>query len=130
MTERNRYNSLKTVLIVDDSELTRSMLKDILVPAGYEVIGQAEDGQLGYEAYKRLKPDFVTMDITMPNVNGIQALRMIREYDKDAIVVMCSAMGEQFMVIEAIKAGAKEFIVKPFTEEEALKAIDKALNGK
>lgn len=113
------------VLIVDDASFMRAMLKNILIKNGYEVVGEACNGQDAFEKYKELKPDVVTMDITMPEVDGITAVRMIREYDKTANVIMCSAMGQQSMVIESLKAGAKDFVVKPFVEEKVIDAIKK-----
>ena len=113
------------VLIVDDASFMRAMIKDILVKNGYEVIGEARNGLDAFEKYKSLNPDIVTMDITMPEVDGIEAVRMIKEYDKSAKVIMCSAMGQQSMVIEALKAGAKDYIVKPFAADRVLAAINK-----
>ena len=113
------------VLIVDDAAFMRMMLKDILVKNGYEVVGEAENGQRGVERYFELLPDVVTMDITMPEMNGIEAVRKIKEKDPNARVVMCSAMGQQAMVIEAIQAGAKDFIVKPFQADRVLEALRK-----
>lgn len=104
------------------------MLKDILTKAGHEVVGEAEDGKAALERYKELTPDLVTMDITMPNVNGIEAVKSIRAYDSKARVIMCSAMGQQVMVIDAIQAGAKDFVVKPFQRDRVLEAIEKAMS--
>lgn len=114
------------ILIVDDAHFMRMMLKDILTKAGHEVVGEAEDGKVAVERYKELMPDLVTMDITMPNVNGIEAVKLIRAYDPRARVIMCSAMGQQAMVIDAIQAGARDFIVKPFQRDRVLEAINKA----
>ena len=115
------------ILVVDDAAFMRMMIKDILVKNGYEVIGEAGDGAQAVEKYQELKPDLVTLDITMPDVDGIEALRKIRSVDPGAKVIMCSAMGQQAMVIDAIQAGAKDFIVKPFQAERVLEAIRKAL---
>lgn len=115
------------VLIVDDAAFMRMMLRDILVRGGYEVVGEAENGRRAVELYQELKPDLVTMDITMPEVDGIAALKQIRTSDPDAVVIMCSAMGQQALVIDAIQAGAKDFIVKPFQPERVLEAIKKAV---
>lgn len=104
----------KKILIVDDAAFMRMMLKDILTKNGYEVVGEAENGAKAVEKYGELKPDLVTMDITMPEMDGISALKNIRSIDSNAKVVMCSAMGQQAMVIEAIQVGARDFIVKPF----------------
>ncbi|WP_414840620.1 response regulator [Enterococcus saccharolyticus] len=118
----------KTVLIVDDAVFMRMKLKDILEKNGYEVVGEAQNGQEAFEKYQAVKPDLVTMDITMPEVDGLEALKMIREADGTAKVVMCSAMGQQGMVMDAIRAGAVDFIVKPFDTDRVIKAVDKALS--
>ncbi|SRR6056297_658220 len=117
----------KGVLIVDDAVFMRMMIKDILEKNGYSVAGEAENGLKAIEAYKNLKPDIVTMDITMPEMNGIEALKGIKEIDPNAKVVMCSAMGQQSMVIEAIESGAGDFIVKPFNGERVIEAISRVL---
>lgn len=116
------------VLIVDDAAFMRMMVKDILTKNGYEVVGEAQDGAQAVEKYKELEPDLVTMDITMPEKDGITALKEIKEINADAKIIMCSAMGQQAMVIDAIQAGAKDFIVKPFQAERVIEAIQKALN--
>jgi len=116
----------KSVLIVDDTAFMRIMLKDIFTKNGFEVVGEAENGAEAIGKYKELKPDIVTMDITMPEMSGIEALQAIREFDSKAIVVMCSAMGQQAMVVEAIQNGAKDFIVKPFQPERVIQAVTKA----
>src|SRR5690625_1528618 len=118
----------KTILIVDDAAFMRMMIKDILEKNGYTVVGEAENGREAVEKYKELEPDLVTMDITMPEMDGITALKEIKQIDPDAVVIMCSAMGQQAMVIDAIQAGAKDFIVKPFQADRVLEAIEKALN--
>lgn len=115
------------VLIVDDAAFMRMMVKDILEKNGFEVIGEASNGAIAVELYKRERPDVVTMDITMPDMDGIQAVKAIKEFDPSAKVVMCSAMGQQSMVMDAIKAGAKDFIVKPFQADRVLEAIRKAI---
>ena len=117
----------KKVLIVDDAAFMRMMLKDILTKNGYEVVGEAENGAKAVEKYGELKPDLVTMDITMPEMDGISALKNIRSIDSNAKVVMCSAMGQQAMVIEAIQAGARDFIVKPFQADRVIEAVKKAI---
>lgn len=117
----------KRILIVDDAAFMRMMIKEILTKNGYEVVGEAPDGVQAVEKYKELQPDLVTMDITMPEKDGVQALRDIRSLDPNAKVIMCSAMGQQAMVIDAIQAGAKDFIVKPFQAERVLEAIKKIL---
>lgn len=115
------------VLIVDDAAFMRMMIKEIISKNGYEVVGEAVNGVDAVQKYKEVKPDIVTMDITMPEMDGIQALRQIKSIDSSAKVLMCSAMGQQAMVIEAIQAGAKDFIVKPFQAERVLEALQKAL---
>ena len=117
----------KRILIVDDAAFMRMMLKDILTKNGYEVVGEAENGAKAVEKYGELKPDLVTMDITMPEMDGISALKNIRSIDSNAKVVMCSAMGQQSMVIEAIQAGARDFIVKPFQADRVLEAVKKVI---
>ena len=104
----------KSVLICDDAAFMRMMIKDILTKNGYDIAGEAENGAIAVSKYQELKPDLVLMDITMPEMDGIQALKNIKAADGAANVIMCSAMGQQAMVIEAIQAGAKDFVVKPF----------------
>lgn len=118
----------KKVLIVDDASFMRMMIKDILTKNDYEVVGEAADGNEAVEQYKETAPDIVTMDITMPDKDGIEAVKEIMEIDSNALVIMCSAMGQQAMVMEAIQAGAKDFIVKPFQQERVLQALDKAVS--
>ena len=115
------------ILIVDDAAFMRMMIKDILTKNGYEVVAEAANGVEAVELYKSHQPDLVTMDITMPEMDGIQALKKIKEGDPSALVIMCSAMGQQAMVIEAIQAGAKDFIVKPFQAERVLEAVKKVV---
>ncbi|RKD34446.1 response regulator [Thermohalobacter berrensis] len=117
----------KKVLVVDDAAFMRMMVKDILTKNGYEVVGEAENGAQAIEKYKELNPDLVIMDITMPEVDGIQAVKEIKGMDNNANIVMCSAMGQQAMVIESIQAGAKDFIVKPFQADRVLEAVKKVL---
>ena len=105
----------KNILICDDAAFMRMMIKDILTKNGYNIAGEAENGAKAVEKYNELKPDLVLMDITMPEMDGIQALKKIKETDPNASVIMCSAMGQQAMVIESIQSGAKDFIVKPFS---------------
>lgn len=116
-----------TVLLVDDAAFMRMMLKDILSNNGYQVVGEAENGMVAVEKYLELKPDITVMDITMPEMDGLQAVKEIRSKDPQAKVIMCSAMGQQSMVIEAIQSGAKDFVVKPFQPDRVLEAIAKAL---
>ncbi|MDB4868483.1 MAG: response regulator [Cohnella sp.] len=115
------------ILIVDDAAFMRMMIRDILTKNGYEVVGEAQDGAQAIEKFKELHPDLVTMDITMPEMDGITALKEIRKLDTNARVIMCSAMGQQAMVIDAIQAGAKDFIVKPFQADRVIEAIKKTL---
>lgn len=117
----------KRVLIVDDAAFMRMMIKDILTKNGYEVAGEAENGLVAVDMYKELKPDLVTMDITMPEMDGITAVKMIKKIDPNAKIIMCSAMGQQMMVMEAIQAGARDFIVKPFQQERVIQAVKKAI---
>ena len=117
----------KSILICDDAAFMRMMIKDILLKNGYEIAGEAENGMKAVEKYKEVKPDLVMMDITMPEMDGIQALKKIKEVDPGAVVVMCSAMGQQAMVIESIQAGAKDFIVKPFDKDRVLEAVKKVI---
>ncbi|KAJ53492.1 two-component system chemotaxis response regulator CheY [Clostridium tetanomorphum] len=115
------------VLIVDDAAFMRMMIKDILEKNGFEVIGEANNGLKAVELYKKERPDVVTMDITMPDMDGIQAVKEIKAMDPGAKIIMCSAMGQQTMVMDAIKAGAKDFIVKPFQPDRVLEAIKKVV---
>jgi len=116
-----------TVMVVDDAAFMRMMLKDILSNNGYQVVGEAENGAVAVEKYMELKPNITIMDITMPEMDGLQAIKEIRSKDPEAKVIMCSAMGQQAMVIEAIQSGAKDFVVKPFQADRVLEAIGKAL---
>lgn len=115
------------VLIVDDAAFMRMMVKDILSKNGYDVVGEAANGLQAIEKYQELRPDITTMDITMPEMDGISAVKEIKKLDPNAKVIMCSAMGQQAMVIEAIQSGARDFIVKPFQPDRVLEAIRKAV---
>lgn len=115
------------VLIVDDAAFMRMMIKDILQKNGFEVIGEASNGIEAVNLYKKERPDVVTMDITMPDMDGIEAVKEIRAFDASAKIIMCSAMGQQSMVMDAIKSGAKDFIVKPFQADRVLEAIRKVV---
>lgn len=117
----------KNILVCDDAAFMRMMIKDILTKNGYNVVGEAENGLKAVEKYNETKPDLVLMDITMPEMDGIQAVKKIKEMDQNAKIVMCSAMGQQAMVIEAIQSGAKDFIVKPFQAERVLEAVKKVV---
>lgn len=115
------------ILIVDDAAFMRMMIKDILTKNGFEVAGEAENGAVAVESYTNLQPDLVIMDITMPEMDGIEAVKTIKANDPSARIIMCSAMGQQAMVIDAIQAGARDFIVKPFQPERVIEAVKKAL---
>ncbi len=117
----------KSILICDDAAFMRMMIKDILTKDGYDIAGEAENGKVAIDKFLETKPDLVLMDITMPEMDGIQALKKIKEADPDANVIMCSAMGQQAMVIESIQSGAKDFIVKPFQSDRVIEAVKKAV---
>lgn len=117
----------KRILITDDALFMRVTLKNILSTNGYEVVGEAENGVQAVKLYEELKPDLVTMDITMPEMDGLEALKQIKAFDANAKVVMCTAMGQKNMVVEAIQSGAKDFIVKPFQPDRVLEAVGKLL---
>ncbi len=117
----------KNILICDDAAFMRMMIKDILTKNGYNVAAEAENGVKAIEKYTETKPDLVLMDITMPEMDGIQALKKIKELDPGASVIMCSAMGQQAMVIESIQSGAKDFIVKPFQADRVIEAVKKVV---
>ncbi|MFP4015927.1 MAG: response regulator [Halanaerobiales bacterium] len=119
----------KRVLVVDDAAFMRMMIKNILVDGGFEIVGEAENGRDAIDAFRDLRPDLVTMDITMPEMDGIDAVKEILEIDRNAKIIMCSAMGQQAMVIDAIQAGAKDFVVKPFKPDRVLAAIGKLFNN-
>ncbi|WP_458413020.1 response regulator [Schinkia sp. CFF1] len=115
------------ILIVDDAKFMRMTLTNILQKGNHEVIGEAENGRLAIEQYKELNPDIVTMDITMPEMTGIEAVKQIKAIDPNAKIIMCSAMGQQKLVVEAIESGAKDFVVKPFDENRVLEAVSRVL---
>ncbi len=117
----------QTVLVCDDAIFMRTMISDILSQAGFEVVGEAESGLQAVEKYRMLKPDLVTMDIVMPDMGGIEAVREICKNDPEAKILMCSAMGQQALVVEAIQAGAKDFVVKPFQPSRVLEAVQRVL---
>ena len=118
---------LKTVLICDDAVFMRTMLADILTQAGFAVIGQAKTGAEAVDKYRELQPDLVTMDIVMPDMGGIDAVKTIMHEYPDARILMCSAMGQQSLVIDAIQEGARDFIVKPFQPSRVLEAVQRVL---
>ena len=116
-----------TVLVCDDAIFMRTMIGDILNQAGFEIVGEAESGLQAVQKYRELKPDLVTMDIVMPDMGGIEAVREICKQDPDAKILMCSAMGQQALVVEAIQAGAKDFVVRPFQPSRVLEAVQRVL---
>lgn len=116
------------IMVVDDAAFMRMMIKNTLTKTGYTDIVEAQDGAEAVTKYDEEKPDMVFMDITMPNMDGLQALKKIKEGHPDARIVMCTAMGQQSMVVEAIKYGAKDFIVKPFNADRIVEAV-KAILG-
>ena len=119
----------KTVLVVDDVAFVRKTLTDILTSAHYQVVGEAADGQEAIEMYMKLRPDIVTMDVVMPNMSGIDAMRRIIQVDREAKIVIISAMGQESLIMEAINVGAKDYLLKPFTADDVLKTVERALVG-
>lgn len=115
------------VMVVDDTIFMRTMIKDIILGMGHEIAGEASNGHEAVRLYALVRPDLVTMDITMPEMDGVTAVSEIRKIHPQAKIIMCSAMGQQAMVLDAITAGAKDFIVKPFHSERVIEAINKAL---
>ena len=116
----------KTVLITDDTAFMRMTLKNVIQKNGYIVVGEAADGEEAVAKYLELRPDLVTMDITMPKMDGITAIKEIMRHDPNARIIVCSAMGQKPMVIEALNAGAKDFLVKPFDADRVIEALRKA----
>ena len=116
-----------TVLICDDAVFMRSLLREILEQAGYEVVGEATTGGEAVDRYKELHPDLVTLEVVMPGVGGIDAVREIVKFDQDARILMCSALGQQTLMVEAKEAGAREFVVKPFQPSRVLEAVQRVL---
>lgn len=119
----------KKILLVDDANIIRLMLRKILIEGGYEIAGEASTGEEAVKKYTELHPDLVTMDITMNGMGGLNAVKAIRELDPNAKVIMCSAMGQKYLIVEAIKAGAVNFIMKPFEPDKVLEAIERAFAG-
>jgi two-component system chemotaxis response regulator CheY len=119
----------RTVLVVDDAAFMRMMLKDILERNGFKVVGEAANGEEAIKKYKELKPDVVTMDITMPILDGIKAVKKIKKINPQAKVLMVSAMGQEKLIIESIEAGAEDFIVKPFQPRKVVEAVKKCIGG-
>jgi two-component system chemotaxis response regulator CheY len=117
------------VLLVDDLSFVRMVQKDILGKQGYEIVGEASDGIDGVRQYEILRPDVVVMDITMPNMNGLDAVRRILGIDPQARIIICSALGQQKLIMNAINLGIKDFIVKPFKPERLLSAISRAVSA-
>lgn len=115
------------ILVTDDAAFMRMQLKDNLTKLGHEVVGEAENGRDAIEKCQELNPDLITMDITMPEMSGVEAVKVIRKTNPDMKIIMCSAMGQQSMVLDAIQAGATDFIVKPFNEDRIEEALNKAL---
>ena len=119
--------SSSTVLVCDDAVFMRTMVSDILSQAGFTVVGEAENGKQAVEKYQQLKPDLVTMDIIMPEMGGIEAVKKITQLDPGARILMCSAMGQQALVQEALQAGARDFVVKPVQPSRVLEAVQRVL---
>jgi len=115
------------VLVVDDAIFMRSLIRDIFARSPFVIAGEAENGQEAIEMYKILRPDITTMDIVMPEVDGITALKEIMKFDPQAKVIMCSALGQESLIAESIEAGAKDFIVKPFQPNKVLKVVRSVL---
>jgi two-component system, chemotaxis family, chemotaxis protein CheY len=120
-------NTVAKIMIVDDAKFMRTTLTNILIKAGHEIVGEAENGKIAVSLYRTTQPDLVTMDITMPEMSGLKATQMIKSEFPEARIIMCSAMGQQKMVVEAIETGAKDFIVKPFDENRVLDTINRVL---
>ncbi len=117
----------KSVLVTDDMLYVRSELRNILTSQGYHVVGEARNGREAVERYKELRPDLVTMDVTMPEMDGVAAVRQIREFDPQAKILMCMSMGQRSLVLEALSAGAADFITKPFRERSLVKRVRKLI---
>lgn len=117
------------ILIIDDSKMSRRMLRTILEGIGHEIAGEATNGKEGVNLYKELHPDAVTMDITMPEMDGISCLKEIKEFDADASVIMVTAAGQSSKLMDALKLGAKEFICKPYEPEQVINAIKEVLKN-
>ncbi len=115
------------ILLADDLSFMRMVQKEILEEKGYTVVGEASDGVEAVEMFGELKPDIIILDITMPHMNGLEAMHKIFEIDRKAKIIMCSALGQQQLIVEAIKSGVKDFIVKPFKPERIISSIEKAL---
>ena len=118
---------MKTVLVVDDAAFMRVTIKNMLEKNGFAVIGEAENGKVAVHKYHELKPDLVTMDITMPEMDGLTALKTIRAADPKAKVIMLTALGQESIILDAVKSGARDFIVKPFERDRVMSAVNKLL---
>lgn len=118
---------MATILLADDIAFIKLVQKEVLEKAGYEIVAEAADGVEAIEKYQKFKPDVVIMDITMPKMDGINAIKAILKIDPNARIIVCSALGQQQLIVEAIKAGAKDFIIKPFDPQRLLQGIQKAL---
>ncbi|HDP70456.1 MAG TPA: response regulator [Actinobacteria bacterium] len=117
----------KNILVADDAAFMRMRLAKLLTESGYSVVGEAENGKVAVEKFEKLKPDLTIVDITMPVMDGIQAIAEIKKVDPDAKIIVCSAMGQQNMVIQAVKAGAKDYVLKPFQPARVLDAVRKQI---
>lgn len=118
----------RTAMICDDAQFMRTVIKQILSEDGFEVVGEADSGQEAIERYAELKPDLVTMDVVMPGMSGIDAVRAIIEHDPAACVVICSAVGQKRLIVQALEAGARAFVVKPFQPQQLMEAVEQALD--
>ncbi|MFX0091954.1 MAG: response regulator [Candidatus Hodarchaeota archaeon] len=119
---------MANILIADDSKFMRMMLREILATEGHKIVAEASSGEDTIKLYAKFRPDVVTMDIVMPEPNGIECVRRIREFDPHAKIVMVTALGQEAMVVEALKAGASDFVIKPFKVEKVIQAVDKTLS--
>lgn len=120
---------MANILIIDDSKTSRKILRRILEEAGHTVVGEAVDGEDGYLKYQELKPDVVTLDITMPKMDGLEALRLIKKYDENAVAIMITAAGQKEKMILAIKSGAADFISKPYEGSDVLRVIERSISS-
>lgn len=119
----------RTVLICDDALFMRKLINQVMTSGGFEVVGEAEDGSEAVDKYQTLKPDLVTMDLMMPQMNGIDAVREIMKLDSTACIIMCSSVGQEALVTEAMEAGARGYLVKPFQPPQLLAVAERALNA-
>ncbi|MCC6485721.1 MAG: response regulator [Armatimonadetes bacterium] len=117
----------KSVLVTDDTLYSRTLLKNILLSRGYRVVGEASNGREAVEQYRELRPDLVTMDISMPEMDGVAAVRQIREIDPDATILMCSSTGQRSLLVEAMVAGAAAFVTKPFCDTKVIRSVKKLI---